>query len=391
VKQLIERLHRLHVLDTRASMIRVAAWIIVFGVIIGHVVTPKAPRYTDRATVADNPPTAVRYVAPTSQTDLGGFLPPRHDPKAFTVAWIGGSETKLNTVSVPGEVSRRVTQIGDKPLLIDSYNLVAPRTLDAYLALRSAIDSKADAIVLTINPVWFTPQWSIHDWPNLDVADATAFARHLETTPWLVSSVGPSDATWAALRATLPLLRAQGKANKRLTKAIDDHDPLHKPATPLPTTLPPRPFQPFETDFWLMQYLDGKFPDQSIERLGMLLKGMKGIADREIGERYVKLLLTEAASSGKPVFVYSNPLAFDALDDPVLGPLAAEVKAPNLVVQSQYLTREMVPVKDLFVDVAHMKDAGPMADIVTLKLCDALAGIKSSLTCTRTDVSAEGT
>ena len=144
----IALLTRMGVLDTRASMIRVAAWITAWALLIGHVVTPLAPRYTERPTVADIPATAVRYVAPSSQTDLAGFLPPKHDPKAFTIAWIGGSETKLNAVSVPGEFSRRVTSVGGKPVRVDSYNLVAPRTLDAYLALRAAIESKADALSL---------------------------------------------------------------------------------------------------------------------------------------------------------------------------------------------------------------------------------------------------
>ncbi|MDQ2729297.1 MAG: hypothetical protein M3Y91_15880 [Actinomycetota bacterium] len=395
-------LHRLRLLDTRASLIRVVAWTAVSVVVISQVVAPTGPRYTDRKTPPDNPISAVRYVAPLNKTDLSGFLPPPHNPKAFTIAWIGGSETKLDSVSVPGEVSRRIAKVGNRPVLVDSYNLVAPRTFDAYLALRAAITSKADAIVMTVNPVWFTPQWSAHDWPNLDVSDPLAFAHQVSTAPWLVSSVPPSDFSWAALRATLPLLRQQTPINVKLGDAIDNVGVLGKPATPLPAPLPPKPFRPFETDFWLSQYLGGApvdqdTPQQSIGRLAVLLQGMNGIDDRALGERYVKLLLSEAASSGRPTYVYSNPLSFAGLADPTLGPLAthyeqrlaalaAETKSPNMVVQSQSVTRDMTPDPNLFVDVAHMSTAGPLADTLTPKLCDALVHINPALACTTSPV-----
>ena len=109
MNRVIAFLTRLRVLDTRSSMVRVVVWTVAWVLVIGHVVTPLAPRYAERPTPADDPPTAVRYVAPSAQTDLAGFLPPPHDPNAFTIAWIGGSETKLNGVSVPGELSRRAS------------------------------------------------------------------------------------------------------------------------------------------------------------------------------------------------------------------------------------------------------------------------------------------
>lgn len=397
MNRVIAFLHHLRVLDTRSSVLRVVAWTVVSVVVISQVLAPAGPRYTDRHTPADNPPSAVRYVAPMAKTDLAGFLPPPHDPKAFTIAWIGGSETKLDSVSVPGEVSRRITKVGNRPVRIDSYDLVAPRTFDVYLALVAAIRSKADAIVMTINPVWFTPQWSIHDWPNLDATDPLAFAQHLGTAPWLVSSVPPSDFSWAALFATLPLLRQQTKINIRLGRDIDNIGVLGRPATPLPPPLPPKPFRAFETDFWLSQHYGGRpFNEdtlpKSIERLALLLKGLPGIDDRQLGARYVKLLLSDAAGSGRPTFVYSNPLSPAGLADPTLGPLAthdedqltalaAEIKAPNLVEQPGDLTRDMAPDPNLFADVAHMNSAGPLADVLTPRLCDALVHINPRLAC----------
>src|SRR5690606_36169511 len=106
-----------------------------------------------------------------SHTDFAGYLPPPHDPDGFTVAWIGGSEVKLREVSVPGAVEQRVGTVGGRPLLVDSYNLIAPRMIDVLRAIDTARGSGADAIVVALNPAWVRSERSMRDWPNLDVAN----------------------------------------------------------------------------------------------------------------------------------------------------------------------------------------------------------------------------
>ncbi len=64
------------------------------------------PTSDDRDHVQDVPPSDVSYLGPTSRQDFGGFLaPPHRTDEPFTVAWIGGSEVKLQGVSLAGEVS----------------------------------------------------------------------------------------------------------------------------------------------------------------------------------------------------------------------------------------------------------------------------------------------
>ena len=390
--------NRAKVLDTRASFVRVVAWVIVFVVFVGRAISPAAPRATDRAVAADVPASVnVRYIAPTSETDFAGFLPPKHDPSAFTVAWIGGSESKLNAVSVPGEVSRRISAVGGRKLLIDSYTLVAPRALDAYFALRAAIDSHADAIVMTINPVWFTPEWSIHEWVNLDVSQPTALLRTPRTWRWALAFQSPSDVALATMRSAVPLVAAQLEANKTMRRALDHLDLLHHDPAPPAAKPAPGPLR-YGSDFFLAEANGGTIPGSSVQRLGLLLKGL-GIHSGDIGDDSIRLLLDTAAASHTPTYVYTNPLSFEAFDNAVLGPLAeadarrlarlaAETASPNVVVQSKYLTHELAP-SDVFFDVAHMNDAGPMADLLVTKLCGAWPGTNPPLSCTTIELPKE--
>lgn len=152
---------RYGVFRTWPSFARVGAWVVLWTLLISAVVAPTLPSYTDRAHTPDEPPSNVRYVGPVSRTDFGGFLPPDHQDDSFTVAWIGGSEIKLNQVSVPGAVENRIGTVGGQPLLIDSYNVIAPRLIDVYRAADTAIDHGADAIVVAMNPVWTRSEWSM--------------------------------------------------------------------------------------------------------------------------------------------------------------------------------------------------------------------------------------
>jgi hypothetical protein len=395
--------NRARVLDTRSSFVRVVAWIVLFVVVLGRAVSPAAPTATDRAVAVDVPASVnVRYIAPTSETDFAGFLPPKHDQSAFTVAWIGGSESKLNAVSVPGEVSRRVSAVGGRKLLIDSYNLVAPRALDAYFALRAAIDSHADAIVMTINPVWFTPEWSIHEWTNLDVSQPSALLRTPGTWKWALAFQSPSDVALATMQRAVPLVAAQIKANKTMQDALDHLNLLHLDPAPVAPKPAPGPLR-YGSDFFLAESNGGTIPGSSVQRLALLLKGL-GMHSGDIGDDSIRLLLDTAEASHTPTYVYTNPLSFEAFDNAVLGPLAeadarrlARIAAPitapnvpasNVVVQSKYLTHELAP-SDVFFDVAHMNDAGPMADLLVSKLCGPWPGTNPPLSCTTIELPKE--
>ncbi len=207
---------------------------------MSFALAPTLPTFTDRAHTPDDPPSNVRYVGPISRTDFGGFLPPEHQDDSFTVAWIGGSEIKLNQNSVPGAVENRIGTVGGRTLLIDSYNVIAPRLIDMLRAVDTAIDHDADAIVMALNPAWVRSEWSMRDWTNLDVSNVGLLFERQATASWGALLTSPADVAWRLSRAAIPLVEVQSRLNERAGEEserfdlIDDPDDPADPADPAP-------------------------------------------------------------------------------------------------------------------------------------------------------------
>ncbi len=383
---------RLGVFATRSSLLRVVAWTIGFVLLIGTVAAPHLPVYTDRDTPADEPPSQVRYVAPLVEADLAGFLPPAHDSNGFTVAWIGGSEVKLRGVSVPSEFAARVGAVGGKPLHIDTYSLLAMRIIDVYMAMRAAIDSDADAIVVVINPVATWGDWDVQQWPSLEVTDPAALWTR-RTLGWAATLTSPADISWAALRAAVPTVAAQQRAYELLDARLQWLDPLDRPTAVAPPS-PGHPGLPHDpTDFWLLHDRGGAALADFSARFQYLLDGI-GADSAGLADGVISVLIDEAEASGKPVYFYITPVGPEVLDHPSIDAAMArvehrlaqhqrEITTPAVRLQPISLTRTM-PELPPFFDVVHMVDAALMGDAMVRELCPFWSSVDPALTCSST-------
>jgi hypothetical protein len=382
MQRLATLLRRIGVFSTWGSVARVAAWVVVAALVLGRVLPSHATVYTDRPIPADEPASAVRYVAPFDKGDEDGFLAPPHDPNSYTVAWIGGSEVKWQSVSVPARFASRVSAVGGEPVVIDAYSMLAMRSIDALTALHAAIDNGSDAIVVAVNPSWFFPEWSEQAWQALDVAYPGTLWRDPSTWGWAPFIASPGDLLLALAGSAMPLVDNRAGARDDVDGVFDATDVLlHPPVDPAgtapPTTLKGLPTD--TSDFWMLHERGRASQTSFSARFTVFLQGLEG-ADHSAGDDAVRQLLDVAADAGRPVFFYFTPVSFDVLDDPVDEPLVASLEArlaaiaggatrPSVTVQADSLSREMEP-GDVFLDVVHMNDPGPLLDLLTPLLCD---------------------
>ena len=368
---------RYGVFRTWPSFVRVAAWAVAWTLVISAVLAPSLPRYTDRDHSPDNPPSNVRYVGPISRSDFAGFLPPDHADGSFTVAWIGGSEVKLNQVSVPGAVENRIDTVGGRPLLIDSYNVIAPRLIDMLRAVDTAIDHDADAIVMALNPAWVRSEWSMRDWTNLDVSNTGLLFERRATAAWGALLTSPADVAWRASRALIPLVEVQSRLNERADDESEAFDLIDDPVEP-PAAATGDPRLPTEpSTFWITQaYGPERVADDDV-RVRTLIEGIG--PSRDEARFFVDALIDRLADADVPVYLYTTIFDPDSLADPEFDAAARDVEAfwasvaddvddPLIEIQSRSLSRDFDSA-GLFIDHVHMNDAQPFADVLVERLC----------------------
>lgn len=371
---------RLGVGRSWASIGRIVAWAAGWTLLLSAAVAPRAPSLADRTFDPDIPPSRdVRYVGPTSKRDFGGFLPPPKDDGAFTLAWVGGSEVKLFNVSVPGALTARVSTVGGRPLVVDSYHVIAPRLVDATRAIESADAAGADAIVVALNPAWVRSEWSVRDWANLDVSDTATLFRRRSTLPWAFGLTSPADVAWRASRATVGIVEAQARLNGYAQDELDRLDLLDdppEPATPAAPTGDPR-LPTDATGFWLVQEYGPEILGVEDARVRAIMDGI-GTSQHE-AEFFAHVLLDTAAAAGVPVFMYATPASPESFRDPAFVAAADAVEAfwraladddtsPLVEIEPRSVTRDL-DIDGLFYDTVHMRDPGPFVDILRERLC----------------------
>jgi hypothetical protein len=367
------------VLRSWPSIGRVAAWAGAWCVILSVVVAPQVPRFTDRDVQPDQPASGVRYVGPVSRTDFAGFLPPEHDPDAFTVAWIGGSEVKLREVSVAGAVEQRIDTVGGRPLLVDGYTIIAPRLIDTIRALDTAADSGADAIVIALNPAWVRPEWGLRGWHNLDVANIGTLWTRPATWSWALAITSPADYGWRIARAVSTVVESQTRLNADARDAVDAldllDDPMVDPEAPADTG---DPRLPPGSDLWLVDADGPSVLTDEDRRVAALIDGI-GSSPQEAA-LFAEVLLDAAAGTGVPVYLYVTPFAPESLAKPEFDAAAQQVEAfwaarqasidsPLVELEPRSASRDH-DFAGMFFNNVHMSNPGPFADVLVARLCE---------------------
>jgi hypothetical protein len=388
---------RLGVGRTWGSIGRIVAFTVAWVLVIGWIVDPAAPSATDREREPDVPASPVRYLGPISPGDYGGFVAPTpgDDDDVFTVAFVGGSELKLREVSVVGEVANRITAVGAMAARFDGYTVVAPRPIDALRGMESAIANGSDAIVVSINAVWLTDEWSMREWENLDVANFGTLWRDPGSWPWALALESPGDAAWRVGRAVSPVVEAQQRLSTSAAGWVERLDMLEQPEPDAGGDAPPAgdanavQLGGDPTTFWLV---DAHGPDvmgDTTERVARMVEGFD--AEAPASRHLVDRMIDTAEAADVPVFFYVAPFAPESASNPRFVAAEAKVTAywteiattvtsPLVAIEPRSLTPEFAD-RAAYLDVVHMADAGPFADVLVGRLCEHWRTIDQTLEC----------
>jgi len=377
---------RLGMFRTWGSFGRVTAWAVVWTVVISAVVAPAALDHTGREHVADIPASDVRYVGPISRTDFSGFLPPADSPDTFRLAWIGGSEVKLREVSVPGEFSQRVSTVGGAQLVIDSYNVIAPRWIEALRAVDTASTAGVDAIVIALNPAWIRSEWSMRGWPNTDVSNIGTLWSRRSTWSWAFALTSPSDAAWRLARAAFPIVEAQHEYNDDARDLVDALNIVERPDDLAPVERGDPRLPTNATAFWLVnEYGPDALTDEDT-RVAAIMAGI-GV-DQAEAEFFAHLLVDTVSELDVPVLMYATPFSAESLAKPEFAArtdeveqfwqaIAGDIDDPSVELIPRSQTDDF-PQPGQFLNNVHMATPGPFADILVERLCAqwAAAGLE---------------
>jgi hypothetical protein len=263
------------------------------------------------------------------------------------------------------------------------------RPIDVFRAVRAAIASDADAIALSLNPAWSRSEWSMRAWPNLDVTDISSLIGGPPRWPWFVGLESPSDFAWRVLRDTSPLVESQTKANAQLTDWLDVLDVIRDPPEPLPAPVAPVDLPADSTEFWVERFFGPGALVDTKTRLQRLMEGIE-ISSGD-AEMFIDLSFQAIADSGKPAYVYTTPLAADALADPQFDALAKQIEllwnrlgepyeSTTFVLAPRMITRDIPPYP--FLDAIHPADSTPVVNVLAPLLCANWAAADPADTCT---------
>jgi hypothetical protein len=382
---------RLGVGGTWSSIGRIAAFTAVWVIIIGLIVSPRSTAPADRKIDADIPPSRVEYLGPLSRQDFTGFLPATNGvPDSFQVAWVGGSETKWESRSVPGQMSQFMATFGGAPIEHDAYTIIAPRQIDALRAIDAALGDHPDALVVSMNPVWVSDEWSAREWPNLDVAEITTLLGDPMLWPWALALTSPEDVAWRVSRELSPIVAAQSRLNADAQDIVNTLDVVEE--LPPTTTVPGAP-QPAPAGdprlpvgdpsyFWLIQEYGPERIEDSTERVALMLDGLVG--DDSVARQLATQIADKVSAAGIPVFLYPAPTSPDSFDNAHFArsfanlqsfwtDIASAVDSPLVHFEIESMTAAFAGGEGLvnggFIDVVHMYDTTPFASVLAPKLC----------------------
>ena len=278
---------------------------------------------------------------------------------------------------MPGALTARVGAVGDRPLVVDSYNVIAPRLIDAIRAVETAEAAGADAIVVALNPAWVRSEWSVREWANLEVSNPTTLLRRRSTLAWALGLTSPADLAWSASRGAIGLVAAQARINGY---AAGRARPARHPATtrepaPVPDLDPRLPEDP--VGFWLVQEYGPEILTVEDERVRAIMAGIGSSQDD--AEFFARVLLDTVTDTGVPVYMYATAASPESFRDPAFVVEADEVEAfwralqgeidsPLVQIEPRSITRD-IDIEGLFFDTVHMRDPGPFVDVLRERLC----------------------
>lgn len=366
------------------SLVRIACFA-VLGLVVAGLVVPSHPGDASVSPYNRVKGAQRSQVVSLPLGDTRGFQPTDH-PKAFRIAWVGGSEMlgvrPGHPSVVPGLVNNRLKSVDGRRTRTDIYFLNALRLADELAAVKRAVAAKPELLVISLNPVWVLNDLAVQQWGYLDGLLARGSVWPPSSWPVAASLVSPGDAGWKALSGV------SGPVNDRLywgtdligrtadLSFLDDVEGGKEP----PLTGLGRLAQKSAVNFW--QEHDGSPRDTMSGkelRLRLLRRGV--ISESSFNVRVLQEMFATARRAGVDTYFYLPAIAPEAYAEPqgaedvkeLRKQLAAATKGEtnNRVVFDPQGLQDRVPPTP-YKDFIHKLDPFPEVKVLTGDLCSLL-------------------
>lgn len=385
---------RIGFVPTGWSLVRITLVVIVALFVAGFIVSPRPGNLSTAPYNKAFASTEVRNVA-LPLGDPRGF-DPTPNGNSFKIAWIGGSETlgvgPKTGAFIPRLVSEQIGSVKGKKVSTDIYFLNAIRVADELAALSSALASKPDLVVISLNPVWVLNDVAAQQWSYLD----GALARQSVWPPsrWVVgaSLLSPGDVGWQVLSAVSPPLISDrfewGRDVAEQTSGLSFLDVVMDAQPPPPTELG-RLASRRPVDFWFSRF-KASHPGTSLPEQQLSLLEREIASPSELNDAVVRQMFEMVRSAGVDTYVYVHAIDPKVYAKPDAKRYISQLRAKlaeltkgetsaHIVFDPEGLQDRVAPTK--YRDIVHVRDGRNEAAVLTTDLCALLRSMGRQPTC----------
>jgi hypothetical protein len=368
-------------------------------VLISLVVGSSAPKPAATAT------SRVHFVT-LGDNDPRSFASDQFGKHQFRIAWISGSEGALlrsvkgarTLESIANYVLPSLPSVNGREVVVDAYVITAARVTDLYFAVLDAIHSKADMIVVSLNPAFALFPFATHQWKQFDSKAAVRLLSQPDGWPVAASVLSPSDLMWGLAASELGPITDRADNSKRIHDAVDDLGPLDRSdlAAATATTSPDRTQALLAMDtagFWNEYQLHEKHIVTPLDWARLLRRSVAG--QSALNKMVQRATASALRESGIPSYVYVPPVRSDwfatsaplhsavAAIEKQLATLDGDFAAKNILYQPLTATRFLPPIPFRH-DLVHLLGPGAMGPYLGRQLCRLITQVGDHSPCQAT-------
>jgi hypothetical protein len=381
---------------TRGSFARIFGWVVAFLVVMSLIFSSNAPKPVATATPR------VHFVT-LGNNDPRSFASGRFGKHQFRIAWISGSEGALlkrakgarTLESIANYALPSLPSINGREVVVDAYLITAARVTDLYFAVLDAIHSKADMIVVSLNPAFALFPFATHQWKQFDSKAAVRLLSQPNAWPVAASVLSPSDLMWGLAASELGPVGNRAAISTRIHDVVDDLGPLDRSdlATATATNRPDRTQALLAMDtagFWNEYKLHEKRIVTPLDWAHLLRRSLAG--QSALNKAVLRAMARSLRRSKIPSYVYVPPVRSDwfrtsvplhsavAAIEKQLGTLDGDFAAENILYQPLTATRFVPPIPFRH-DLVHLLGPGAMGPYLGTQLCRLVTQVHDHSPC----------
>lgn len=318
--------------------------------------------------------------------DTRGFAP-SHRPSRYQVAWIGGSETMAvgarTRAFIPALTTERIGKVDGRRVSTDIYYLNAIRLADQLAALSTALASKPDLVVVSLNPVWVLNDLAVQQWGYLDGELAQHSTWPPSRWPVAASLVSPGDVGWKVLSGISPDGIGDrydwGVTLAQQTGGLTFLDPVPGAEPPPPTGLA-AVGQMRPVDFFFNRYTQAN-PSTDLTTQQLAILERQAASRSDVNEVILRQMLDMIRRAGVEAYFYVPPINPEVYAEPEAQAYLADLRAKLASVSVGRVDeriafdprglQDRVPVTP-YRDIVHVLDGRPEATVLARDICDLL-------------------